>query len=356
MESADLDLDHNRVRDLRLVVGLDQYDKVVLKSVHQHHAAIPKNRTENYRDALRQRCLTAWNISAKELDSLRPTTGLGGAPYYRHLLRLAEAPPAKNWDYARRLLLAARDTRVRTIKSGVKHDSSVARGDIQQALASLAALDRYAPPPPLLALPPNQHAMFTEPIPLLPILLAPILHLPILLVPILLDKKTPTTQTLETKTIKTKTLKTKTRPTASPNAPCPPPRTTTLRTTILPLPPPETTRPNRTRRNPWRTTTTSCSLHPLCCTTSPPTTPHCCTTNPPTTAHTPWSWKKTRHPTGSTPRPHSTRWRHPMTQASSSSNSHFGELQRQVTSPLSARAKVSIFPEAELTPFLTAAR
>lgn len=284
MESADLELDHNRVRDLRLVVGLDQYDKVVLKSVHQHHAAIPKNRTENYRDALRQRCLTAWNISAKELDSLRPTTGLGGAPYYRHLLRLAEAPPAKNWDDARRLLLAARDTRVRTIKSGVKHDSSVARGDIQQALASLAALDRYAPPPPLLALPPNQHVMFTEPIPLLPILLAPIF-----LVPILLDKKTPTTQTLETKTIKTKTLKTKIRPTASPNPPCPPPRTTTLRTTILPLPPPETTRPNRTRRNPWRTTTTSCSLHPLCCTTSPPTTPHCCTTNPPTTAHTPWS-------------------------------------------------------------------
>lgn len=95
----------------------------------------------------------------------------------------------------RRLLLAARDTRVRsTIKSGVKHDSSVCRGDIQQGLASLAALDRYAPPPRLPALPPNQHVMFPEPIPLLPIPLAPIL----------LDKKTPTTQTRKTKTIKTK--------------------------------------------------------------------------------------------------------------------------------------------------------
>lgn len=119
---------------------------------------VPKQPTKSLKKAraARDRCQKRWNISAEELDSLRPTKGLGGESYYRALYELSGTAEGRGWERARLLLLAARDTRTQRVERGISADVSVSVTDVKAVLSSLSAPGYASPlaifpsPPPAL--------------------------------------------------------------------------------------------------------------------------------------------------------------------------------------------------------------
>ncbi|KAK1828831.1 hypothetical protein QBC39DRAFT_332945 [Podospora conica] len=117
-------------------------------SVNQPNLQLHVSKSRSTQKALadRARCQKQWNISAEELDSLRPTKGLGGESYYRALHQLSATPEGRGWERARLLLLAARDTRAKRRQRGIRADLSISVDDVKTVLSSLLPLQSTPDP------------------------------------------------------------------------------------------------------------------------------------------------------------------------------------------------------------------